>query len=95
MTPMACGLSTANKSRWQHRDRGRRSCYVQDPGYLCPNNALMPYSKRQTSRHCRTITIRILISTRVIEGRGRGIVIYGHPTPGRELINYLDALRLS
>src|SRR5271165_2638048 len=42
MTPMACGLSTASRSRWQHRNNGLRSCYVQDPGYLCPNNALTP-----------------------------------------------------
>ena len=50
MTPMACGLSAASRSRWQHRNNGPRSCYVQDPGYLCPNNALMPSSKDMWSR---------------------------------------------
>src|SRR6266478_8046669 len=44
MTSMACGLSTASRSRWRHRNNGHRSCYVQDPGYLCPDNALTPSS---------------------------------------------------
>jgi hypothetical protein len=48
-------LSTANRSRWQHRNNSHRSCYVQDPGYLCPNNALTPGSLLPTgAAHAQT-----------------------------------------